>query len=307
MRPSAFTVPELLAVIAIILIVIGLLMPSMSAGKREVRRTQCASRQHQLHVAYVNRAADTRQAPLTARYWTTSLNEYVGELRVTFACPEVGELEELKFIPDVGFPELQGFSVQTSSGYRIPFDGSHPRCAVIAESETEYELKFEDWHDFDWDYVLRATRNPDHSITLCGYHPTNTVFYHEVLDESGSSVGVPRTRCSPAGPHCREPKCGTIPGQPPGDLINSHFGINGRVSMFLPGQDGGKILMTDYSKIVANVVGPDAPDDWTIWHAPRHAGKMNTLFRDGSVNLMAPDAIDPSVSAIHDDLWLPTE
>ena len=306
-RRGAFTIPEMLAVIAIIVIVIGLILPSLIGGKDAVHRAKCASRQHQLHVAYVNRSSDTRYAPLVARYWTGALNQYLNDTRQVFSCPSAGALTELKFIPGVGFPELQGFSVQTSSGYRIPFDGSHPRCAVIAESETVYELKFEDWHDFDWDYVLQATRNSDNSITLCGYHPTNTVFYHEVLDESGQSVGVPKTRCSPAGPHCREPKCGTIPGQPPGDLINSHFGINGRVSMFQPGTDANKILLTEYGKIVANVVGPDAPDDWTIWRATRHAGQMNTLLRDGSVELMKPEDIDPSVSSIHDKLWLPTE
>lgn len=305
-RGRGFTLAEVLTITAVIVIILSIILPNFNRSAVAVRSARCASRQHQLHVAYATRAAAERNTPIAPAYWPNYLYPYVHESQEVFMCPEAGALSELVFLPDVGFPELQGYSVQTSSGYLIPFDGSNPRCAMVASSDTVYELKFEDWTDYDWDYVVQATRNPDNSITLCGYHPTVTVFYHEVLNASGEPAGVPRTRCQPFTSACLDPRCTDLPAAPIGELINSHFGMNGKADQFMKGQDGEKILLLDYAKLTANVIAPGGSDDWTVWRAQRHFGKVNTLRRDGSVTLEDAKDIDPSIAAQHDRLWRPT-
>jgi len=65
------------------------------------------------------------------------------------------------------------------------------------------------------------------------------------------------------------------------------------------------ILMLDYNKLVADVVGPSAKDFWPDTVAPRHSGQINVLYVDGSVRSMLPDEVDPSIPGIHNEEWRP--
>jgi len=56
--PNGFTLPELLAVVAIIAILISLLLPSMQQAKENARRTACKANLHQIHVANMTYAAE---------------------------------------------------------------------------------------------------------------------------------------------------------------------------------------------------------------------------------------------------------
>jgi len=70
---------------------------------------------------------------------------------------------------------------------------------------------------------------------------------------------------------------------------------------------GVKVTVLEYNRLTADVVGVDAlrTADWPEDVAPRHVGILNLLLNDGSVSAMLPDAIDPRVSANHDQWWLP--
>jgi len=81
------------------------------------------------------------------------------------------------------------------------------------------------------------------------------------------------------------------------------YGINNRVNAFL--REGWRVLLVEYHKHVAHVVGSSAKDVWREQVAPRHAGTLNVLFGDGRVEAKQPSAIDPTVTRIHDDLWRP--
>ena len=83
------------------------------------------------------------------------------------------------------------------------------------------------------------------------------------------------------------------------------YGLNSRLALMSTG-DSGKIVALDYRQSVANVVGAQGTDDWSALMAPRHRGSVNVLFVGGHVQPLAPDALDPRICKIHDDLWRPT-
>ncbi len=60
-RAGAFTVPEILAVVAIILIIISLLMPSLGQSREAARSAVCQSQLHQHMVAARTYCADQQR------------------------------------------------------------------------------------------------------------------------------------------------------------------------------------------------------------------------------------------------------
>jgi prepilin-type N-terminal cleavage/methylation domain-containing protein/prepilin-type processing-associated H-X9-DG protein len=89
----------------------------------------------------------------------------------------------------------------------------------------------------------------------------------------------------------------------PGGVGMSSYGMNSRVHRLLG--DSHKILLVEYKKIVADVVGARAADVWTQQIAPRHLGTLNVLYADGHVEGTPPAAIDPRLRSIHDEFWRP--
>ena len=81
------------------------------------------------------------------------------------------------------------------------------------------------------------------------------------------------------------------------------YGMNSRVSVMRA--DGSKILLLDYTKIVADVVGYDHADFWPHTVAPRHFDTCNVLFADGSARSMLPATIDPEDPKLNDLWWKP--
>jgi len=86
--------------------------------------------------------------------------------------------------------------------------------------------------------------------------------------------------------------------------VTASYGLSNRYPR-LQGGDSQKIVLLDYNATRADVVGPGATDVWSAMSAPRHRGKMNVLFSDGSVQLRSPAQIDPTICALHDSLWRP--
>jgi prepilin-type processing-associated H-X9-DG protein len=84
----------------------------------------------------------------------------------------------------------------------------------------------------------------------------------------------------------------------------SDYGMNARAHRLY--QDSPKILVVEYHKPVADVVGLDAPDVWSYEVAPRHLGMLNVLYVDGHVESHRPDDISPEVPALNNELWRPT-
>ncbi|HEY3863667.1 MAG TPA: prepilin-type N-terminal cleavage/methylation domain-containing protein [Verrucomicrobiae bacterium] len=84
---TAFTLIELLVVIAIIAILAALLLPALARSKEEAKRTQCASNQHQISLAWIMYADDSSDWYPWMRGWAAAggqrgiynLDSFVGD------------------------------------------------------------------------------------------------------------------------------------------------------------------------------------------------------------------------------------
>ena len=72
-HPRAFTVPELLAVIAIVLILIALLLPNLNSSREVARRAICMSQMHQ-HMVAAKAYANEHKRLLPAMYEDETIN-----------------------------------------------------------------------------------------------------------------------------------------------------------------------------------------------------------------------------------------
>jgi len=85
---GGFTMPEMLAVIAIIVIVLSLLMASLNSSKHSTRKAQCANNLHQIGLAANSFKADQRRMP-NASEIVHALDQYLsGNVGTIYHCPE---------------------------------------------------------------------------------------------------------------------------------------------------------------------------------------------------------------------------
>jgi prepilin-type N-terminal cleavage/methylation domain-containing protein len=115
-------------------------------------------------------------------------------------------------------------------------------------------------------------------------------------------------------------RCPTNAQDVDGTLISiddASFGISEKLVQ-LGTKDGGRIMMLDYKKEIAEVVGlplvdPDigTSDDydetnqnWTAF-APRHVGTANILFYAGHVEAREASQIDPADCQFQIEVWIP--
>jgi prepilin-type N-terminal cleavage/methylation domain-containing protein/prepilin-type processing-associated H-X9-DG protein len=100
--PRAFTMVELMVVIAIIGILVALLMPGMNNAWRLAQMTQCQSNLSALYKAQANWTADRDAQQGTAGAWVALLSSYLEGRTDTLRCPsaEVVSISEGTLVDD---------------------------------------------------------------------------------------------------------------------------------------------------------------------------------------------------------------
>ncbi len=283
-----FTLVELLVVIAILGILVALLLPAIQASRGAARRTQCQSNLHNLGIAYHNRRA--LKKVVSAGEWVANFTAFAERDPGIFLCPD-----DLRSpIPLAGFLHVRdrGFT-DFGDSHDIPFDTEGLRCrlstSVPRTTPDSYGLEFEStdyWDHNDLKVLIEPqpdgrakltalSENSGHTYDLKG--PDGLVVFKNFAP--GRTAFLPYWRTS--------------------------YGGNNRMPK-LNRDDSGKVLLLDYNKILADVIGPNARDNWLKHSAPRHSEAINVLYMDGHAESRDPAEIDPRIRAFHEKYWRPT-
>jgi len=298
----AFTLVELLVVISIIGLLVGLLMPAVQAARESGRKAQCMNNLHQIGVAFNNRNAK-KGTPCWAAGWTGELLPYMENQASMYVCPNAKWEQKDTQTDSVGSLDLTRHPGDT---IRIDCKPG-PHCQVNGTfGSGTFDLTFEydggggDWDDsvlrFDslGNGMMRVTcyandRGPNPTPDVQAQGSFSSIFY----SLSGATV------------------LSVAQGEMPGrsavfrlGIDRAHYGMNCRAHRLV--RDAHRILVVEYHKTVANVVGLDARDVWIEQVAPRHSGLLNVLYVDGRVETQSPTAINPEIPAIQNEWWRPT-
>lgn len=281
---SAFTLIELLTVAAVLSILLALMLPAVQKARESARRMTCANNLHNIGIAYRTRVErDPEQSEVLATSWTDELLPYLEDQKPTYLCPR-----------GAGLGGLDGVTVKVVHGgwpvQHIPLTAG-PRCQQIGDGSS-YELWIEDWNNWDFEDIrVRIDLQPNSvvKITVILVDSSSTF---DIIGPDGTALLSNITKKKWIGRTCE------VEGSA------ASYGMNNRSHRLA--RDARKILALDYSKLVADVVGPDAKDVFANTVAARHDGICNVLFADGSVDSFEPAEIDPGVPAQYDRLWKPS-
>jgi len=338
---KGFTLVELLVVIVIIALLVSILMPSLSRAKAQARAKQCAANLHNMHVAWTNSRSRTQFSSYLKGFWawTNALMPYLAKDPRALLCPEDedptkfgldgvavrvwsgdtflydmdvfteldeygnGEWDEGKYtihLNEDQYTQVEDLRTQyttdnsgSDSGFGQWLHTNHSDTVTYTQgsSDTSY-LLFEDIRggggDYDFsDFVMKLEKSGD-NYNITGTHG-EAGYKFAVLNPDGS-IGSYL-------PNPQDAATTTV-----GDFQTSYGASNAEYQM-LPGHS--KILALDYKRALVDVIGDRAnPAEFGTQVAPRHSGKVNILFADGSVKLRAPSSVDP-VQPNMERLWEP--
>jgi prepilin-type N-terminal cleavage/methylation domain-containing protein/prepilin-type processing-associated H-X9-DG protein len=317
-KKNAFTLVELLVVVAIIALLVSLLLPAAQGAREAARRGHCQVNLHNIGIAYQQyRTKNQGSSPVSGVY-LSALKPFLENREDVFLCvndlnPDL-EKSITTSLSAYGVWVDQNTFSEYGGGHVIPFDPSTPRCRVSPRPEywdsqpknaqydwadvlprdgNSYYLEFEDLTDFDFtDIVVVVKPQPD-GTAWCKYVYKQAGYTFKLVGPDGEFLA------SPFAPGAAGSQW-TVEGSG-----KTSYGMN-RLSHRL-GDEQNKILLVEYAKMQADVVGLNAKDTpkWPELMAPRHSGSMNVLFNDGRVETRTPGSIDPRVVDIHDALWRP--
>ncbi|MHC4563126.1 MAG: type II secretion system protein [Planctomycetota bacterium] len=341
-KRGGFSLAELMVVVGIVGVLAAVVAGSVNRVMAISRRTKCSANLHyigQAYAAYQTRLDGNRS--IGAYSWGQMLMPYLGENPNAAVCPEDefahSSLPDLTVSvtyfglgadhepntrqlfsrfphweagpcehPGPGVWKLNNEDYSTFAANPDGQDavallpqytpGSNPASYWIVIEEGLHEEEAGSDYDYD-DLVIHVTEHGDNTVSMT-FHKQWYYANYEVFTADGEELGDPDAEsigtAGNSGPF-------VLPG-----VYALSYGLNWRVTHIPPAKR--RIVALDYDREVAHVGGASSvQDEWATQAPPRHLGKLNVLFGDGTVSGHAPDEIDPGQPGSANDLkyWDP--
>jgi len=334
-RRTGFSIPEMLAVVAIAVIVLSMLMPSLIQSRRTANQVICANNLHQLNLTYRALRSDIGAKPLQHAYgWQGRLLPYMHNSTAMTLCPndddgstaggsaatsvylEVwrGDVDTGRHLYDmdmeVGPWTRRVDKATTDSEIDVLWAGKGGVGDTIKgyrdalPEGDSYLLCFEDLRpnggdqDFE-DVIIQLAEEPTGVVLT--FVTEGAGYNFNLKDRSGLVIWHDMDRNGETRPGATT----HVDGSP------SSYGMNTALPL-LQQSGSNAIFMLDYERSVAEA-GLNGLDPWNEWlnelgvpRFARHFGRANVAFMDGHVELKDTADIDPKIQQYREDLWNPT-
>ncbi len=311
----AFTIPELLAVIALIVIIISILLPSFGTAKQTAWIAQCASNEHQIRIAiHGNKMTDGFTTLPGAGRWV-----YVASQRDAIAvlqCPAGEAFDASEEVESQQFDQL--YTVQVAgSNTTISYitDIMAGQLATDPQLGRQWHGEFigdfgeagQGWIETAWGSPLDpndhmgVSYNDDGGFLVEFSGGDNDATVHSLDAPGDIRCGSDHWVCiGDGGDDWQGEIVMRLTGNghqnqvdPPVKIGSgsAHYGMNNLATDV--NHRAGQILLMDYGKTIVRMNSNggylDAFDDF---FAPRHFNKANVMRVDGSVSLMSRGELD---------------
>jgi len=321
----AFSLIELLVVVAILALLVAILGPSLNKTMMHARATKCATNLRRISEAVISRQTREPNAVFFAPSWQQAMLPYVDHNEDIYVCTEYADDDE--GATETALTELVYFQVKAGNNtYQVELtEGTQvvklnesqfqqakaagwlsdagssdhmPRdkWKYIDDGTGVYWLCMEDFgSDMDYkDVMTRVTDRNDGTTELLltsGF----TGHRNSLMSKIDNSEIVYIGSRNQGKTHAVET-----------GSAKTSYGMNMEAPNIL--KDGSKMLVMDYNWIVARASHDWSKQEGEIKGVPnfaRHMGKMNVLLAGQEVIRMSPDEVDPGDSINMMSLWMP--
>ncbi|MBL7219232.1 MAG: type II secretion system protein [Phycisphaerae bacterium] len=334
----AFTLVELLVVIAVIALLAMMLFPTLGSVFGIARSTQCGNRLKEIGNAMKLLEAQEGRSEMQALFWQAAISKYLGNSKSSLICPEYSHILSLAGIEEDEIEKPAPVPLEDLVAFKVVKGGS-TYYEDMGRGTMVVKLSDENWHKAIADGWLGNANSSNfmprenyedgsedkaNPYWLCledhgGDQDYKDVMVKVTITGSGYLLECQSGFTGHRNSVVKKPDYEEIQyigsNAQPGKLDPIPIAVNGVISSYgmntaVPQLNAaGAIMVMDYHWLIAtpndNWSEFPNPENSTVPIFARHKERVNVVFMDGSVRMMDPDDIDPGNNNVSETYWLP--